>query len=177
MVIEDLAAVKSPRATTADFADPRERLVVVRAGHVITADRADQLAPTRFQPLRANRAIPGGIFVLKSRDLAGLRRHFGQIAALCRLSGLSGNLRIRGGIHGSTVITQRKEIGVGNRKRSPDTEGRNVIRPDKYWLRRRRKTSEFLTVRRHDIRKLQSQPRQFPRRALTPMRCLGHAGS
>src|SRR6201999_4049804 len=37
--------------------------IVVRAGHVISADRTNQLAAPGRQPLRANRAIPGSIFV------------------------------------------------------------------------------------------------------------------
>src|SRR3984957_3126022 len=37
--------------------------IVVRAGHVISADRANQLAAPGRKPLRANRAIPGSILV------------------------------------------------------------------------------------------------------------------
>src|ERR1700684_437988 len=37
--------------------------IVVRARHVISADRADQLAAPGRKPLRANRAIPGSILV------------------------------------------------------------------------------------------------------------------
>jgi hypothetical protein len=43
--------------------------IVVRAGHVISADRADQLAAPGRQPLRANRAIPGSILVRRGGNI------------------------------------------------------------------------------------------------------------
>src|SRR5579862_3205464 len=43
--------------------------IVVRAGHVISADRADQLAAPGREPLRANRAIPGSILVRRGGNI------------------------------------------------------------------------------------------------------------
>lgn len=56
--------MKSERLPGTNLAEAAQLTsIVVRAGHVISADRADQLATPGRQPLRANRAIPGRILV------------------------------------------------------------------------------------------------------------------
>jgi hypothetical protein len=73
-------------------------LNVIRAGHVISALIADQLAPARFKPLRAHRTIAQSILPLQlgSDSSPGtLRGHhsglqsgilcFGPLSRLCSL--------------------------------------------------------------------------------------------
>ena len=48
---------------------PHSLSVIVRAGHVISADQANQLAASRLEPLRANRTIPGNVFVRSTREV------------------------------------------------------------------------------------------------------------
>lgn len=112
---------------------PHSLSVIVRAGHVISADRANQLAAPGLKPLRANRAIPGDIFVRPEREAVGnfcgrityvLRGH-----SLCRENTTrlrlhrSGSL-FRGTFHGSTVIAHplagekrvRREFALAGRE-------------------------------------------------------------
>jgi hypothetical protein len=89
--------------------------IVVRAGHVISADQADQLAAPDLQPLRANRAIPGNIFVFARRNRKAGGAGVGRVRVIlrghscCREN--STLLRLdrsdpffRGTFHGPTVI-------------------------------------------------------------------------
>ena len=99
----------SPSLRSGGFTSPSASLttprsIVIRAGHVIPACAADQLAPSRLQPLRTNRAIPGGILQLLSRRVSSRR------AAPCRLSNgrapydRRGHLLLSGIFHGPPVI-------------------------------------------------------------------------
>jgi hypothetical protein len=86
--------------------DDRTRLIKVRAGHVIAADVANQLAAPGFQPLRADGTIPRSIFSRKKShtvDLGRLRRSQSQ-------------LLLHGAFHGSKVIAHppaREKYGEG----------------------------------------------------------------
>ncbi len=62
--------MKSERLAGSNLAEAAQLTsIVVRAGHVISADRANQLAAPGREPLRANRAIPGSILVRRGRTL------------------------------------------------------------------------------------------------------------
>src|SRR5713101_7885861 len=63
-----------------------ERLIIVRAGHVITANGTDQLAAARFEPPRADRTVPRRIFGPICRMLAILQRCRGLHCSLYRLT-------------------------------------------------------------------------------------------
>src|ERR1700722_2434198 len=111
--------------------------IVVRAGHVISADRANQLAAPGHQPLRANRAIPGHIFVRRGGILFRIhacrvrfrtsRRRF-QRGSYTRLRLNPLILRVnwscpffRGTFHGPKVIAQplareKRDRRVGRRR-------------------------------------------------------------
>jgi hypothetical protein len=96
------------------------RLIVICAGHVIPAYAADQLAPFRFQPLRAHRAIPGRIFLHCSpcfvRRCRGL--HNRRSSQSCR-----GYLLLSVLYHGLPVIAQPAIDGKAQR---PTGNGRSV---------------------------------------------------
>ena len=84
-----------------------ERLIIVRAGHVITANGTDQLAAARFEPPRADRTVPRRIFGPICRMLAILQRYRGLHCSLYRLTEDLVCLPLRGAFHGWTVITHR----------------------------------------------------------------------
>src|SRR3989442_11761743 len=93
-----------------------ERLIIVRAGHVITANGTDQLAAARFEPLRAYRTVPRRIFGPICRMLAILQRYRGLHCSLYRLTEDLVCLPLRGAFHGWTVITYRvarEKLGRG----------------------------------------------------------------
>src|ERR1700742_516189 len=109
--------------------------IVVRAGHVISADRTNQLAAPGHQPLRANRTIPGSIFVRRGRilfrihcvrvRLLGCIRHRDRCTRLRLNPTFLGVNRsgpfFRGTFHGPKVIAQpnagEKRVGrVGGRR-------------------------------------------------------------
>ena len=93
-----------------------ERLIIVRAGHVITANGTDQLAAARFEPPRADRTVPRRIFGPICRMLAILQRCRGLHCSLYRLTEDLVCLPLRGAFHGWTVITHRvarEKLGRG----------------------------------------------------------------
>src|SRR5438309_287503 len=61
------------------------RLIVVRAGHVIAANRTDQLTATGLQPLRANGTVPRRIFGRRGGTRAALQGSRRRSCRLCRL--------------------------------------------------------------------------------------------
>src|SRR5208283_6236727 len=95
------------------------RSIVVRAGHIVTADAANKLATPRFQPLRANRAKPRGIF-------PGAFSCFGRmIATLCGRRNCIAPQTCRswfllpGFLHGLSVIAQPQFGGKRRGARGP----------------------------------------------------------
>ena len=86
--------------------------IVVRARHIIAADRANQFAAPRCQPLRAHGTIPRGV-CLRSRCSRTLQS-YPRLLARCDqrrfdspMRSLRQNRRkllLRGAFHGSTVI-------------------------------------------------------------------------
>src|SRR6266702_6136183 len=93
-----------------------ERLIIVRAGHVITANGTDQLAAERFEPPRADRTVPRRIFGPICRMLEILQRYRGLHCSLYRLTEDLVCLPLRGAFHGWTVITHRvarEKLGRG----------------------------------------------------------------
>src|SRR5580692_7768904 len=124
---------------------PHSLSVIVRAGHVISADQANQLAAPGLEPLRANRAIPGNVFVRRKREITG--------ACCARLRVLSDGhswcretitrLRLdrsspcfRGTFHGPTVIAhplarEKRERRVGRFRGGGPAKG---AAQDKGWI-------------------------------------------
>src|ERR1700676_1656510 len=119
--------------TGGNRAGPHSLSVIVRAGHVIAADWANQLASPRFQPLGADGTIqqsvllvwrrgallfpgpPAPILGSRARGTIGYFRRGGQAGVLCDpasvefrrgfLRSSAGQPLARGTFHGSTVIT------------------------------------------------------------------------
>lgn len=94
-----------------------ERLIIVRAGHVIAAHGTDQLAAPGFQAVRADGTIPRMVFGTGGGVLAILQRRSGLSCGLCRLGLDLSLLPLCGTFHGGMVIAQRRESGIGNRKK------------------------------------------------------------
>jgi hypothetical protein len=91
---------------------PHSLSVIVRAGHVISADLANQLAVPGPQPLRADRAIPGSVFV-RSREISRPCRRRNRVflrgqslrnEATTRFRCYRNLLPFRDTFHGRTVI-------------------------------------------------------------------------
>lgn len=87
------------------------RLIIVRAGHVITAQRTNQFAAPRFQPLRTDGTIPRRVFGTSNGGLGILQRRRGLSCGLCWIGLDLSFLPLRGAFHGGTVIAQCREIG------------------------------------------------------------------
>ena len=114
--------MKSERLAGSNLAEAAQLTsIVVRAGHVISADRADQLAAPGRKSLRANRAIPGSILVRRGRlffQIHRLRLRFVTSGRLqrdrcTRLRLAPASIRVnrscpffRGTFHGPKVIAQ-----------------------------------------------------------------------
>jgi len=123
IVIDDRAAVKSwiagmrsvhGKLKAQNSRITIERLIIVRAGHVITANGTDQLAAARFEPPRADRTVPRRIFGPVCRMLEILQRCRGLHCSLYRLTEDLVCLPLRGAFHGWTVITHsvaREKLG------------------------------------------------------------------
>src|ERR1700733_3443351 len=121
--------------------------IVVRAGHVISADRADQLAAPGRKPLRANRAIPGRVFVrrggiplrirsLRVRFFASSNRFQRDRCTWLRFDPLRFTVNrscpfFRGTFHGPKVIAQPLEW----EKRVRRVGGRRHVAGRGYWER------------------------------------------
>jgi hypothetical protein len=103
---------------------PHSLSVIVRAGHVIPADRAKQLTAPGLEPLRTDRTIPGNIFVHRGNEgavqfccgPAVLRCHsgFGDNTTWLQFDGSSPCFH--GAFHGPTVIAHpivREKRSVG----------------------------------------------------------------
>src|SRR5882762_922691 len=85
-------------------------LIIVRAGHVISAPGTEQLAAPRLQTLRADRTKPRGIFGWSSGTQTSLQGRSGWSCGLCRLGLDLDWLPIRGAFHDGTVIAQCEGI-------------------------------------------------------------------
>ena len=132
--------MKSERLPAATSEAAQLTSIVVRAGHVISADRADQLAAPGREPLRANRAIPGSILVRRGGNIfrlpcdrirflaTGRRLHRYRCIGL-RLSPSIFRVNrscpfFRGTFHGPKVIAQpfareKRVTGVGGLRLRP----------------------------------------------------------
>src|SRR6267143_1709601 len=84
--------------------EPSRISVIVRTGHVITADRTDQLAPPRLQPLRADGTIPRSIFGPNGAGQTTLRGPSRLSCGLCWLAEDLNWFLLRGAFHSPTVI-------------------------------------------------------------------------
>src|SRR5215472_1444293 len=82
------------------------RSIVIRAGHVIPAGVAEQLASSRLQPLRTHRAIPRGVLLFQR--CCRFRGSLGPVRPSNRLSPYfpGGHLLLSGLSHGPPVIAQ-----------------------------------------------------------------------
>lgn len=85
---------------------PQSLSIIVRAGHVITADRANQLAATGLQTLRADGTIARSVFQ-HNRGARIIRGAHGMI----RLGSLVRRRLVRYRLHGSKVIAHPLPTG------------------------------------------------------------------
>src|ERR1700737_3967896 len=86
---------------------PQSLSIIVRAGHVITADRTNQLATAGFEPLRTDGAIMRSMFVRRDRGSKNIRR----VNRMIRLESVVGRHLLRCGLHGSKVYSTSAENG------------------------------------------------------------------
>jgi hypothetical protein len=90
-----------------------QRLIIVRAGHVIAADGTDQLAAARLQALRADGTKPRRIFRTSGGGLARWRRRSGSNCGLRTIGPILDQLPLRGAFHGWKFIAQGEEERTG----------------------------------------------------------------